>query len=171
MGQKIRIGKIVNTQGLKGHIRVYPLTDYKERLEEVEYIYIENEKDTKFMIENIWYKNNLVILKLESFNNINDVERFKNRNIYIDESQLRELPEDTYYIFELVGLEVYDLEDKYIGKIIDVLKQSAQDIYVIEYNTNESKKTFMLPAVKEFVKSIDLEKNKVKIKLIEGMIL
>lgn len=171
MGNKIRIGKIVNTQGLKGEVRVYPLTDYKERFEELEYVYIEG-MDKKFEIEKVRYKKQLAIIKFKDLNSINDVENFKNMNITIDKSQLRKLPEDVYYIFDLIGSSVYDENNNFIGKLVDVIQNSAQDIYIVELdkNLNKKSKKVMIPAVKEFIKSINIKNKTIIVRLIEGMI-
>lgn len=168
MGKRIKIGQIVNTQGLRGEVRVYPLTDYKERFEELTYIYLEDNMETKLEIEKVRYKNQLVILKFNGLNNINDVEKFKDLYIEIDEEEIRELPDDTYYIYELIGMEVIDEENLHIGKLIDVIQNAAQDIYVIEYKS--SKKKILIPAVKEYVKEVSIEDKIIKVKLIEGMI-
>ncbi|WIF94618.1 ribosome maturation factor RimM [Caminicella sporogenes] len=172
MGKRIVIGKIVNTQGIKGDVRIYPLTDYKERYEELEYIYIEG-IDDKFEIENVRYKKELAIIKFKGLNNINDVEKYKNKYIYIDESQLRKLPEDTYYIFDLVGCNVYDEDNNLIGKLIDVIQNTAQDIYVVERLDEEDRektKKVMIPAVEEFIKKIDIKNKSIIVHLIEGML-
>ena len=77
---KLRIGKIVNTHGLKGEVKVYPYTDYPERFKEIQYLYMEN-SDEKISVENVKISKNMVILKLSSILTIDDAE--KNRNNYL----------------------------------------------------------------------------------------
>lgn len=168
MGEKVRVGQIVNTQGLRGDVRVYPLTDYKERFEELEYVYLENTEDYKLEIEKIRYKNSLVILKFKGLDNINDVEKFKDKYILIDKENLRELPKDTYYISDLIGSEIIDMDDNIIGNLLDVIQNAAQDIYVVENKIN--KKKIFIPVVKEFVREVNTKDKKIKVKLIEGMV-
>ena len=168
MKDKVRVGQIVNTQGLRGEVRIYPLTDNKERFEELEYVYLEDMTNLRLEIEKVRYKNQLVILKFKGLDSINDVEKFKNKYILIDKEDIKELPEDTYYIFDLVGLDAYEEDNTYIGKLVDVIQNSAQDLYVVEHKDN--KKKILIPAVKEFIKQIDIEKNIIKVKFIEGMI-
>ncbi len=170
MGNKIKIGKIVNTQGLRGELKIYPLTDYIERFEEIDYVYLEGEQNIKLIIEAIRFKKNLIIVKFRDLNNIDAVEKYKDKSIFIDEKQLRELPDDSYYIFDLIGIEVYDENNNYIGILKDVIQNAAQDTYVIENNNDEQAKNFMIPAVREFIKNIDIENKKMIVKLIEGMI-
>ncbi len=172
MDKQIRIGLIVNTQGLKGEVRVYSLTDYKERFEELKEVYIGESTEIKLDIEHVKYKKNLVILKFKGLNSINDVEKYRDNYIYIKEESLRKLPEDSYYIVDIIGSEVYDDKNNYLGKLSDVIQNSAQDIYVISLDesikTNQN--TLLVPVVKEFIKNVDVENKIIKITLIEGML-
>jgi 16S rRNA processing protein RimM len=166
--EKIRIGQIVNTLGLMGEVKVYPFTDYKERFEELEYVYIEDNIDSKLEIEKVRYKKQLIILKFKGMDSINAVKNLKNKYIAIDKKDIRELPEDSYYIFDLIGSKVLDENNTLIGKLIDVMQNTSQDIYVVEHV--ESKKPVLIPAVKEFIKDVNIEEKTIEVKLIEGMI-
>ena len=146
MAKMLRVGKITNTHGIKGDLKVLPLTDYFERFEELEWVYIEGFKD-KFYIENIKYKPTLVILSFEGYGDINLVEKFKDRYLLIDESQRRILPEDTYYIADIIGLDVFTVKDEYIGKVVDIIQTGSSEVYVIRMN---NLKEIMIPSVKEF---------------------
>ena len=165
--QLTKIGEIVNSQGLRGEVRVYPYTDYKERFEELDCLFLEN--GDKLDIEYVKYKKNMVILKLKGCDKIEDVEKYKGNDIYINEDQKRELPEGTYHVSDLIGCDIFDIEsNQVIGSLVDILQNTAQGIYVIKHQVENKK--FMVPCVKEFVKEIDIDSNQIKIKLIEGMI-
>lgn len=166
MAKMLRVGKITNTHGIKGDLKVLPLTDYFERFEELEWVYIEGFKE-KFYIENIKYKPTLVILSFEGYGDINLVEKFKDRYLLIDESQRRILPEDTYYIADIIGLDVFTVKDEYIGKVVDIIQTGSSEVYVIRMN---NLKEIMIPSVKEFMPEISLEKKRITIDPIEGMI-
>lgn len=168
MSEKVRIGQIVNTQGLNGEVRIYPLTDHKERFEELEYLFLEDEIGTKLEVERVRYKGQLAIVKFKGLNSVNDVEKLREKYIVIDKEDMRVLPDDTYYIFDLVGSRVIDEDGNYIGKLMDVIQNAAQDIYVIEHD--ESSKKILVPAVKEFIKEINIEEKIIKVRLIEGMV-
>lgn len=162
----IKIGIIVNTHGLKGEVKVKNFTDEPERFEELDYLYIDSLKGMeKLYIESVRYMKSLAVLKFENYDHINEIEAYKGSNLYIEPSQLRELPEDTFHIFDLIGLSVKE-NDKYIGKIVDINQNAYQDIYLVEKTDG---KTIQIPAVKNFVKSIDLAKGIVEVELIEGM--
>ncbi|WP_432400617.1 ribosome maturation factor RimM [Wukongibacter sp. M2B1] len=169
MGEQIRIGQIVSTQGLKGEVRVYPLTDYKERFEELEYVNLEESSvSVALEIEKIRYKGKLIILKFKGLDSINDVDKLKDKYIVIDKDEVRDLPDDTYYIFDLIGSKIVDEKNTHIGNLVDVMQNTAQDIYVVEYKG--SKKKFFIPVVKEFIREVNIEEKIIKVKLIEGMI-
>ena len=165
--KKHRIGQIVNTHGLKGDMKVYPFTDYPERFEEVEYLYMENQGDKKYFIENVRYQRNMVLLKLKGINTIEEAESLRDINLYIDDSNLRELDEDEHMISDLIGLNVY-LEDLTpVGTIVNVLKYTANDVYVIRGMEDQE---YLIPALKQFVPVVDIENGKVIITPIKGMI-
>ncbi|HHX68168.1 MAG: ribosome maturation factor RimM [Miniphocaeibacter sp.] len=161
----VKVGYITNTHGIKGDLKVYPLTDNPNRFEDDIDFYLDDEKIKVRIIKSRLYRG-LVYIKLEGFNNINEVLKFKGKYIYIKEEDRMELPEDTYYISDLIGMEIIN-DSKVVGYIKDVLINSKNDIYLCE---SKNKKEFMIPAVKEFVKEIDLKNKKVYVELIEGML-
>lgn len=159
----IKVGKIVNTHGIKGELKVLPLTDDMTRFEELEYVYVENQK---IEIEDVWYKKNFVMLKFKGFDNINDVLCFKDKYVYIDKENAIELPEDTYFIFQIIGLNVYLMSGELLGKITDVIQTGSNDVYVVK----DDNKEYLIPAIKEVIKEINLDDKKVIIDPLEGMI-
>ncbi len=165
MKEYIQIGKIVNTHGIKGELKVVPLTDDKKRFEELKNVYIDNEL-SEFEVQKVRYNKNTVILKLKEFNNINEVLKFKNRYILIHERDAIDLPENSYFMFQINGLDVYLNNGNKLGKIVDILQPGANDVYVVK----NGKQEYLIPAIKQVIKQIDLENNKMIIQPIEGMI-
>ena len=165
MKKNLRIGQIVNTHGIKGGLKVLPLTDYPERFEEIEWVYIEGQPE-KYYLKKVQYQNSTVLITLKGYEDINLVERFKGKYLLIDSSQRRELPEDTYYIADLIGLKAYTVAGEYLGEVSEVLQAGSSEVYVIE----DQGKKIMIPAVKEFVPVIDMKERKMLIDPIEGMI-
>jgi len=158
----IRIGKIVNTQGLKGDVRIYPDTDYVERFEELDYVYVEG-IDEKFVIEKVRYKKNLAIVKFKGYDHINDIEKYKNRVVYTEKLDL----EDRVYVEDIIGLKIVDHKKGEIGILEDVLQNPAHDLYLVK--TKDGKEV-LIPVVDEFVSEIDLEEGIIHVTLIEGLI-
>ncbi len=165
MKDYIKVGKIVNTHGVKGCIKCVPFTDDLERFDDLEYVYTEKD-DIKRKIKDVWYRKGTVYLTLENIDDMNTAETFKNTYISIFEDQLRELPEDTYYLFELEGMKVYSLEGEYIGEISEIYQPGANDVYEIKNNN----KTYLIPAVKEIVKEVNMKDRKIIINVIEGLL-
>ncbi|NLY70768.1 MAG: 16S rRNA processing protein RimM [Clostridiales bacterium] len=162
--ERLRLGKVTNAVGLKGEIRVYPYTDYKEKFEEIEYVLIDNKK---FFIEGVRYIKELAILKLDGINNRTDAEKLKDMELFIYRKDAPPLPEDTYYVKDLIGLSVVDEDGNKIGHLIEVIKGGAQDLYVVE--PIDGGNSFMVPAVGEFILTVDLDKNIMIVRLIEGL--
>ena len=161
--EKILMGKVVNVVGLKGELKIYSYTDRNERFEELDQIWLDNKT---YAIENVRYQNKVVILKLEGINDRNKAEEQRNKKVYIEESDLQELPEDTYYVRDLSGMTVFN-EDAELGQIADVIQNAAQDLYEVKTETG---KKVLVPVVKEFVLDVDMEQRIVKVKLPEGLL-
>ncbi|MDO4710832.1 MAG: ribosome maturation factor RimM [Peptostreptococcaceae bacterium] len=164
--KKYRIGQMVNTHGLKGEMKIYSYTDYPERFKEIEYIYFERE-DQKYYIEKVKFHKSMPIIKLKGIDIIEEAEKYRGKTLYIDEQNLRELDEDEYMISDLIGLEAFLNNGSILGTVVNVLQYSANDIYVIR---SDSGKEFLVPAIKEFIPTIDIENKKMIIKPIEGLL-
>lgn len=161
----LKVGKITNTHGIKGDLKVYPLTDYMERFEELEWVYIEGQ-DEKFYIKNVKYMSTVLLLSFKNYEDINLVEKYKGKYLLIDHTQRRDLPEDTYYIADIVGLDVYTIKNEYVGKVKDIIQTGPNEVYIIK---DKNKKEIMIPAVKQFIPTISLDEKKIIINPIEGM--
>ncbi len=165
--QKIIIGKVIKSVGLKGEIKVIPLTDNPERFKLLKEISIieENGKITIFEIEKVSIVKKAVNLKFKGINTKEQAQEFKNKEIGIDENQKFPLQEGYYYIYQILGLKAVDEEGEFLGEVKDVLKNPGNDIFVI----NKNNKDYLIPAVKEFIAKIDLNNGKIIIKQIDGL--
>ena len=162
--EKIKLGQIVTAVGIKGEVKVYPYTDIPERFEEIDSLMIES-KTAK--INGVRYMKNMVILRLEGVDDRNAAEALRGKNLYIDRKDMWEMPEDTYLVKDILGMTVMDPEGNRIGKLVNVIQNSAQDLYEIE---QEDGKKFLLPAVGEFVQTVNLNKRIMVVRLIEGLV-
>ena len=167
--EKIKIGTVVNAVALRGEVKVYHFSDYKERFEELEEVIVERKgKGKTYKIEKVRYQKDMVILKLAGVDDRNAAAALKEHDILITEADLRDLPEDTFYVRDLIGCSVRNAETgAEIGTIRDVLQNSAQDIYVVK---TVSGKDALIPAVGDFVEEVNIEEKYVKVKLIPGLI-
>ena len=164
MTKYLEIGQIVNTFGIKGEVKIIPYTDDINQFKKINIIYIKNKT---IEIESAKFHKNFVILKLKGIDTVGDAEILRGEIISIKRSN-KKLPQNTYYIADLIGLEVYsDENNEYIGKVKDIYNTGANDIYIVE--NNESKE-ILLPAIKEVIKQIDLENNKIIVHILKGLI-
>lgn len=159
---KIIVGKIINTHGIKGEVKL--LKDHDRKLNQKAKYYIEGNCE-QYTIKSERSKGNISIIKFLGYDNINDVVGFKGCNLAICEKDLLELDVDEYYIKDLIGLDIYDENSQYVGELVDVLSYAANDVYVVQTHDGDK----MIPAVKEFIKKVDIKNKKIVIKFIEGM--
>lgn len=161
------IGKIINTHGIKGEVKIYPMTDDIERFSDLEKIYIGDVK-REVNLKTVRYHKGFPIIGFEEFDDINQILPFRDQFIYVDDKDRIILPEDHYFIYDLVDCEVFDMNRNKIGYINDVLQNVSNDVYVVKDEVNH--KEYLIPAVKQFVKLVDVENKRVVIDPIEGMI-
>lgn len=163
MGEFFNVGKIVNTQGLKGELRIYTYTDSKEQFEEFDMLYV-GDKKLEMQIEKLRFKGELAIVKFKGLNHINEVEKLKNTMVYID----REEEEETFFYSDMIGYKVVCEINGELGTLKDVIINPRQDVYVID--SKRFNKEILVPAVDAFILEIDEEEELITVKLIEGMI-
>ncbi len=164
MLERFKLGQIVNAVGLKGENKVYPYTDYKERFEELDQLFIE---DKVYEIDRVRYQGNLAIVKFKGVDDRNAAEALKGKYLYIDRENARPLEEDEYFVPDLVGLKVCSPEGEVYGTLKDVIQNTAQDVYEVQ---KEDGGVFMIPAVKQFIKNVDIPGGVITVELIEGML-
>ena len=168
MDEYLEIGQIVNTNGLKGTLKVKPLTDDITRFEDLETIYIQKHKDlVEFRIQEIKYNKNMVLLKLEGIDDITEAEKYKNFYIKINREDAVELEDDSYFIVDIIGCEVYTESQELLGKVIDVFPTGSNDVYTVK---NSEGKEILLPAIEDVIKDVDIKNKKIIIHLLEGLI-
>lgn len=155
----IYIGRLVNTHGIKGEVRIKSDINHKELVfKKGNHLLINNES---LEINSYRVHKEFDMVTFKNINDINEVLKYKGKNVYIDKSEIKE---NILFSEEYIGLEVYS--DHYIGKVEDILKNNIYDILVIRNN----KKEYLVPNVDEFIENIDIENKKIIIKEIEGLI-
>ena len=162
------IGQIVNTFGIKGFVKVKPFTDDMQRFEELKNVLVVKNKELiKMQIEEVKYQQTVVLLKLKGIDDINMAERFKGCYLKIKREDARKLPEGTYFIADLIGLSVYTEEGQYLGRLDDIYNNKSNDVYVIK---DELGKQILLPGIKEVIKQVDIDNEKITVHLLKGLI-
>lgn len=163
MDKYFTIGKIVNTQGIKGDVRVVPSTFDVTRFELLDEVLI---SDKTHKIEYVRYHKNFVILKFSGVDTMTEAEKLKNKFIQIPDSLALPLSEGEYYIRDLVGLSVFSDEDEYLGILDEVMETGANDVYTIK---KENTKDLLIPAIKQCILNVDIANKKMIVHLLEGL--
>ena len=168
MQEYLEIGQIVNTFGVKGMVKVNPFTDDITRFDKLKKVYIcKKASMVEVEIEEVKYHKNMVLLKIKGINDMNQAEKCKGLYLKIHRKDAIKLPKDTYFIADLLGLEVYTDEGVLLGKVDDIYNTGSNDIYVVK---DDLGKQILLPGTKEVLKEISLEKEKIVVHLIKGLI-
>lgn len=171
MEKWFNVGKIVNTHGVRGEVRVISKTDFAdERYTPGNKLYIFKERDTEpleVIIASHRQHKSFDLLTFEGYHNINEVEQFKGSLIKIPESQLEELEEGEFYYHEIIGCSAVTEEGEEVGKIKEILSPGANDVWVIQ---RKGGKDLLIPYIEEVVKEIDIENKQVKIHVMEGLL-
>ena len=164
MEQYLEIGKVVSTHGLRGELRVDPWCDSPQFLCQFKTLYLKK-GETKLSVSSRPHKT-IAIVKAKGIDTIEEAEKLRGRVLYINRSDARLAPGE-YFIHDLMGLDVIDIDtSKSYGKITDVLKTGANDVYQV---TDEKKKDYLIPVIDDVVKEIDINGGKVLIKPLKGI--
>ena len=161
--KRIKLGKITAPVGIKGEVRVYPYLE-QARFSDLESLCIEQGEAVR--IEKIRQDKNMLVLNLSCCSDRNAAETLRNKELYLPDGEELDLGEDNYLIEDLIEMDVVAKDGALLGKLTDVISRSAQDLYEI---TKPDGGTFLLPAVKEFIVSIDLDERKMTVDLPEGL--
>jgi len=164
----IVIGKVVSTQGNKGEVNVLPLTDSIDRFKNLDNVFLRSKKSQTILnVEKIRKRKDTVILKLKDIENIEEAKMIVGSFLEVERKNAVKLSKDAYFIFEIIGLEVYDENDIFLGKVENVISTGSNDVYVVK---RKDKEELFIPAIHDVIKNIDLEKKRITINMVDGLI-
>ncbi len=162
------LGQIVNHFGIKGMVKVNPFTEDISQFETLDSLLLEKDKKLiEIQIEEVKYSKNQVLLKIKGIDSIEEAEKYRGCYLKIKRSDAKKLPENTYFIADLIGMPVYTDEGILLGKVDDIYNSGASDIYVVK---DELGKQTLLPAIPEVIKQVDLEAEKIIVHILKGLI-
>lgn len=169
MQEFLEIGQIVNTFGIKGMVKVKPFTDdIQKRFSDLKKVYVVTKNNKKiYEIEEVKFNKDMVLLKFIGVDKIEEAELLRNSYLKVDRKDEPELDEDTYYVVDLLGLDVYSDEGNKLGVLDDIFNNGSCDIYVVK---DELGKQLLLPAISEVIKEISIEEHKIVVHIIKGLI-
>jgi 16S rRNA processing protein rimM len=163
------VGKIVNTQGLQGEMRVLSVTDFaEERFKKGNILALFDKKDQFVMdVEIASHRKvkNFDIIKFKGMYHINDIEKFRDFTLKVREEDLTDLEDGEFYYHEIIGLEVYE-NDILLGRIKEILQPGANDIWVVK---RKGKRDLLLPYIPPVVLGIDIGQGRVDVEIPEGL--
>ncbi len=171
MDNWFKVGKIVNTHGIKGEVRIISTTDFaEERYEVGNKLYLFQEKQVEpveVIVATHRKHKNFDLVSFEGYPNVNDVEKFKNSMVKVSEDQLSELEDGEFYFHEIIGCIVKTDEGQELGKIKEILTPGANDVWVIK---GKGGKEILIPYIDEVVQEINIEKKEIMITVMEGLL-
>lgn len=168
MQEFLEIGQIVNTFGIKGIVKVKPFTDDITRFDRLEKVYVETKNIKKeYEIEEVKYHKDMVLIKFKGIDKVEEAEILRNSYLKVNRKDEPKLEEGTYYIVDLIGLDVYSDEGELLGKLNDIFNYGSSDIYEVK---NELGKQLLLPAISDVIKEINLQEKKIVVHILEGLI-
>ena len=167
MESLLEVGQIVNTYGINGFVKVIPLVDNNNQFKDFKVLYIQEKKNLKELhIEEVKFSKNLILLKFEGIDTIEQAEELRNIYLQAKRSDIK-LEEGAHFIVDLIGLEIYTEEGEFLGKLKEVLQPGANDVYVV---TMSDGKEVVMPAIKECILSVDMENGQMKVHVMDGLL-
>lgn len=165
----LQVGGIANTHGVRGEVKVFPTTDDPKRFCDLKEVKLDTGKEyIDLEIENVKFFKQFVILKFKNYDNINDIEKYKGKQLYVTRENAVELEEDEYFIADMIGLDVLDEQGNHIAELTDVMQTGANDVYVIKMD--EDDREVLIPAIKECVLEVNMKERYIRIHIMDGLI-
>ncbi len=165
--EMLQVGVITDTHGIKGEVKVFPTTDDVNRFDYLKKAYIDSKEGLiPVKVNSVKYFKQYVIIKFKGINDINDIEKYKKSPLLVTREDAVPLEEGQYYITDIIGINVYTDDGVNIGTLKEVLQTGANDVYIVR---NSENKEILIPAIKQCILGIDLEKKEMKVHLLDGL--
>ncbi len=162
-----RVGVIANTHGIRGEVKIFPTTDDVKRFDYLKEAYIDAGKEKiKVELSNVRYFKNLVIVKFKGIDNINDIERYKGKDLLVTRENALPLEEGEYYLADIIGANVYTEDGNLFGSLEDVIETGANLVYSVQHEGKE----VLLPVIDDCVKEVNVEEKKVIVHIMKGLL-
>ncbi|MBR5337244.1 MAG: 16S rRNA processing protein RimM [Lachnospiraceae bacterium] len=168
MEDLLQVGAITQTHGIRGEVKVFPTTDDPGRFKKLKSVLLDTGKGIiELKIEGVRFFKQFVILKFEGLDNINDVEIYKKKNLYVTRENAVKLSKDEYFIADLIGLKVFEDDGSEVGELKDVITTGANDVYVVDgFKYGE----VLIPAIKDCILKVDMEERRMDVHLLPGLV-
>ena len=168
MEQKLQVGIITATHGLKGEVKVYPTTDDPGRFRRLKKVILDNGKvSVDLEIESVKYFKQFVILKVKGLDDIEQVEKYRKASLYVTRDNAVRLKKDEFFIADLIDMKVVNEDGSPLGTLRDVITTGANDVYEVALDEGG---TVLIPAIKECILDVDVENAVMRVHLLEGLL-
>ena len=168
MEDLLQVGIITSTHGVRGEVKVYPTTDDPRRFRRLKEVVLDTGKEKMNLeIEGVKFFKQFVILKFKGLDNINDIEKYRQKSLNVTRKNAVRLQRDEYFIADLIGLKVQDEDGKELGTVKDVIETGANDVYEVEMADGKS---LLLPAIKQCILNVDVENGTMQVHVLEGLL-
>ena len=166
MEQRLQVGIITATHGLKGDVKVFPTTDDPRRFRRLKEVILDDGKQQRELeIEGVKFFKQFVILKFKGLDAIEDVEKFRKASLYVTRENAVRLRKDEYFIADLIGLTVWDESGEKLGRLSEVISTGANDVYVVSGGARE----ILIPAISQCILEVNVPEGNMKVHLLEGL--
>jgi len=168
MEDLLQVGIITSTHGVRGEVKVYPTTDNPRRFRRLKEVVLDTGREKlNLEIEGVKFFKQFVILKFKGLDNINDIEKYRQKSLYVTRKNAVRLQRDEYFIADLIGLKVQDEDGAELGTVKDVIETGANDVYEVEMADGRS---LLLPAIKQCILNVDVENGTMQVHVLEGLL-
>lgn len=168
MEQYLRVGVISSTHGIRGEVKVFPTTDDVNRFNDLKKVFIDTGKELiPLEVAGVKFFKQMVILKFKEIDDINDIEKYRGKDLLIDRADAVKLEENEYFIYDLIDSEVVTDDGKQLGILTEIMTTGANDVYVVK--TPEGKE-ILLPSIKECILDVNLDSKKITVHLMDGLV-
>ena len=168
MNDLLQVGAITAPHGLKGEVKVFPITDDVGNFKKYKEVILDTGKEKLTLeIEGVKFFKNIAILKFKGIDDINDVEKYRKMGLWIKREQSPPLKKGEYFVADLIGLEVFTDDGKQFGTLKDVMQTGANDVYIIE---SQEHGEVLIPAIKDCILGVDIANNRMDIHLLDGLV-
>ncbi len=167
MEQFLQVGVISSTHGIRGEVKVFPTTDDPSRFKKLKKVLLDTGRERlELNVLSVRFFKQFVIVKFREFDNINDVEQYRGKSLLVPRGNAVKLEKDEYYIADLIDMEVYTDEGRF-GVLKDVMRTGANEVYIIDSDEHGE---VLVPAIRQCILDVDVENNRMKIQLMEGLV-
>ena len=168
MEDMFQVGVITSTHGVRGEVKVFPTTDDAKRFKRLKEVILDTGKEQITLeIESVKFFKQFVILKFKGIDNINDVEKYRQKSLLVTRKNAVRLSRDEYFIADLMGLKVQNEDGEDIGILREVMETGANDVYIIDLKDGRE---LLLPAIKQCVLQVDIEAGFMRIHILDGLL-